>query len=413
MKRFRTVVNVTIAAVMVLSATLLTSMRATAAPAQASVTLNLASWTTGTAEGVALKKLIASFEGKYKTIKINYQIINGDYPTVMKARLTSGTAPDVFYMNSDVAQDFIRTNTLMNLDFLKSDKSYGFNNLYKNLLAGYIWKGHVYGIPKDYSTLAMWYNKDLFSAAHISKPPTSWSQLQSDACKLTDKAKKQYGAVISADPARWLAFVKAAGGSLLNKNQTKATIDSAAGRTALDFYAGLVKKGCAALPSTVGAGWNGEAFGRTNGAIVFEGNWLTNVMQTTYPSVHWGVTALPKGPKGYGNLAFTAAYVMWAHTKHKSEATTLLKYLTGKDGETRWARLNGYIPSRKDSKPVAGTQVYIKAVKYSQEWFFPPGFARALTPIGNDIQKVMEGSMSTADAIKDMQSQSQTALSSP
>jgi ABC-type glycerol-3-phosphate transport system substrate-binding protein len=227
---------------------------------------------------------------------------------------------------------------------------------------------------------------------------------------LTDKTKKQYGAVVNPDPARWLAFVIAAGGSLFNKNQTKVTIDSPAAKQALDFYAGLVQKGCAATSSTVGAGWPGEAFGRVNGAIVFEGNWLTNVMQTTYPNVHWGVAPLPAGPKGHGNLAFTAAYVIAKNTKHPNEALTLLKYLTSKDGETKWAKLNSYIPSRSDSKPVSGTQVYIQAVKYSQDWFFPPHFSAALTPMGDDIQKVMEGTMSSSDALKDMQTRATIAV---
>ncbi|HEY8283105.1 MAG TPA: ABC transporter substrate-binding protein, partial [Chloroflexota bacterium] len=83
----------------------LSAGRATAAPAHATVTISLASWSTGAVEGKALAKLLADFEAKNPSIKVNYQIINGDYPTVMKARITAGTAPDVFYMNSDVAQE--------------------------------------------------------------------------------------------------------------------------------------------------------------------------------------------------------------------------------------------------------------------------------------------------------------------
>jgi multiple sugar transport system substrate-binding protein len=413
MRSFPRFVNVSVAIAVVCAVLASTGIKANAAPARATVTLSLASWSVGTSEAAALKKLVASFEASNKSIKINYQVINGDYPTVLKARITAGTAPDVFYMNSDVAQSFIQTNQLMNLDILAKDPSYGLSKIYKSLLAGYKWHGHIYGIPKDYSTLAMWYNKDLFSAAGISSPPTTWDQVTTDACKLTDKSKKQYGAVVSADPARWLAFVIAAGGSLFNKTQTKVTINSPQAKEALDWYAGLVQKGCAAIPSTVGAGWNGEAFGRTNGAIVFEGNWMTNYMQTTFPSVHWGTASLPKGPKGNGNLAFTAAYVISRHTSHPQEALTFLKYLTGKTGETRWAQLNSYIPSRSDSRPVNGTQVFIKAVKYSQDWFFPPHFSAALGPIGNDIQAVMEGKMTSSAALADMQSQAEKALYAP
>jgi multiple sugar transport system substrate-binding protein len=414
MKRLHRFANVSVAVAVVCSVLVATGIRANAAPARGTVTVSLAGWSVaGGSEQVALSKLIKTFEAKYKNIKVNYQVINGDYATVMKARITAGSAPDVFYMNSDVAQSFIQTGQLMNLDVLGKDKSYGLSKIYKSLIQGYEWKGHIYGIPKDYSTLAMWYNKDLFQAAGISGPPSTWAQFTTDACKLTDKSKKQYGAILSTTPDRWLAFVYAAGGQLFNKNQTKVTIDSAASKAAVDFYAGLVQKGCAAIPSTVGAGWNGQAFGQVNAAMVFEGNWLTNTMQTQYPGVHWGTAALPKGPKGSGNLSFTAAYVIYKNSHHPTEALTLLKYLTSKGGETTWAKLNSYIPSRSDAKPVNGTQVFIKAVKYSRDWFFPPHFSTAITVMGNDMQKVMEGSMSSSDALKDMQTQGNNALNAP
>src|SRR5438067_1840545 len=162
MRKLHSLANVVVGAVLVLSITLISAARATAAPSHATVTISLASWTTGAVEGKALKKLIVDFETRYPTIKVNYQIINGDYPTVMKARATSGTLPDIFYMNSDVAQEFVRTGQLLPLDFLAQDKSSGLNQFYPSLLDGYRWRGHLYGIPKDYSTLALWYNPTTF-----------------------------------------------------------------------------------------------------------------------------------------------------------------------------------------------------------------------------------------------------------
>lgn len=412
MRSLRSLVNVTVAALVIVSMTVGLGARAVAAPAKASVTLNVASWSSTVVEENAVKKLLAAFKSKYH-INYSYQVINGDYPTAMKARITAGTAPDVFYMNSDVGQDFIQTGQLHNLDFLKSIKSYDYKALYPSLVKGFMWKGHVYGIPKDYSTLAMFYNKDMFKAAGISKPPTTWAQFQTDACKLTDKSKHVYGAVISADPARWLPFVYSAGGSLFNKNHTKVTIDNPGAKQALDFYAGLVKKGCAAIPSTVGAGWNGEAFGKGLGAMVFEGNWLTEPMGTTYPNIKYGTAFLPKGPKGYGNLAFTASWAMSAKTKNFKEASLLMEFLTGKAGMTDWDKYANYLPARKGISYPASGKVFVQQVKYSKDWFFPPHFSSALTPIGNDIQKVMQGQLTSAQALADMQQQGNTALNAP
>jgi multiple sugar transport system substrate-binding protein len=410
MKFSRSFANLAIALLMIGSISLVSALRTAAIPVAAAGSVSWATWSSNPTEQAGQKKLLDAFQSKYG-INVDFQVINGDYNAALKARLTAGTAPDVFYVNSDHVQDYIRTGALKNLDFLKKDKTFNYSSLYKNLQAGYTYKGHVYGIVKDYSPLALWYNKALFSAAGISKPPTTWAQMQTDACKLTDKSKKQYGLSLSADPARWLAFVYQAGGSLLNKKQTKATIDSSAAKTALTYYAGLVKKGCAARPDQVGAGWNGEAFGRQNAAMAIEGNWMTSYMQQTFPSVKYGIAVLPKGPKGAGNLAFTSCYAINAHTSNLKNATTFFKYVAGKAGTAVWSHVVDYLPARKDVKPPAGSKVFVAQVKSSHDWFFPPGFAdRALGPIGDDIRKVMDGSMSVNDAVSDMQSQATKAL---
>jgi multiple sugar transport system substrate-binding protein len=405
--------NIAVAVVTIATLVLAGRSAANAAPNRATVTLNVASWSATPQEENAVKKLLADFTKKYK-VKTSYQVINGDYPTALKARIAAGTLPDVFYLNSDVAQSFIQTGKLHSLDFLKSVKSYNFNDLYSALVKGFEWKGHVYAIPKDQSTLALFYNKTMLKAAGISKPPTTWSQFTTDACKLTNKSKKIYGAVISADIARWWPFVYAAGGTVFNKNRSKIVIDNSGAKQALQFYAGLVQKGCAALPTTVGASWNGDAFDKGLAGMVIEGNWLTQPTQQATPKISFGIAPLPKGPKGYGNLAFTAAWAMAGNTKHLKESEELMEFLTNASGEKLWDQLSGYLPARKSVSYPADGKVFMEQVKYSKDYFFPPTGENAIsTSMDNDIQKVMEGQMAVSTALSDMQQQGNTALSAP
>lgn len=418
MRKSRTFASIAIGLATIGSISLAAGINSGATPVRAAGSVSFATWSSNPTEQAGQKKLVSSFESK-AGLHIDFQVINGDYPTVLKTRFTAGTAPDVFYINSDYFQDFASSGALLNLDFLKKNKSFGYNQYYKNLQAGYTYHGHVYGLVKDYSTLSLWYNKDKFSAAGIKSPPTTWAQLKTDACKLTNKANKVYGISLSADPARWVPFLLAdgggstGGGGILNKAQTKAYISGKAGVDSLSFYAGLVKQGCAARPDQVGAGWNGEAFGHENAAMAIEGNWMTSYMQQTFPNVHWGIAPLPKGPTGkQGNLAFTAAYGVFARTTNKANAIKLLEYLAGKSGSAVWSHVVGYVPARKDVKAPAITKVFSQQTKYAKDWFFPPGFGdRALTPMGNDIRDVMDGKMTAQQAISDMQSKANAALS--
>ena len=84
-----------------------------------------------------------------------------------------------------------------------------------------------------------------------------------------------------------LPFIYQNGGSLAN---VQAPGGEAA---AVNFYVGLIKKGLATTPDKLGAGWCGEALGKGQAAIIFEGNWVLPFMKTTYPNVQ--VRRLPDG----------------------------------------------------------------------------------------------------------------------
>jgi multiple sugar transport system substrate-binding protein len=51
-------------------------------------------------------------------------------------------------------------------------------------------------------------------------------------------------------------------------------VQSPAVKSAVNSYVGLIKDGLAATADKLGSGWCGEALGKGNAAIIFEGNWL-------------------------------------------------------------------------------------------------------------------------------------------
>jgi multiple sugar transport system substrate-binding protein len=55
---------------------------------------------------------------------------------------------------------------------------------------------HVYGVPIGSNSLAIFYNKKMFSEAGITDPPKTWDELRDDAGKLTKSPV--YGLALSA-----------------------------------------------------------------------------------------------------------------------------------------------------------------------------------------------------------------------
>jgi multiple sugar transport system substrate-binding protein len=370
----------------------------------------LSGWTSSGTEFDLLNNVIAGFEKKYPSIHVTYQPINGDYPQGMLARFASRTPPDVFYVDSSVAPDWIKQGVLEPLNPYFAEFKFSTKPFFPRLVAGFTSKGKVYGLPKDWSPLAMEINTTMLQKAGVSAP-TNWTQLIAAAKKMQVSNAVPGGAPIclGADWARMLAFIYQGGGSYLNPAGTAPVLNSKAAKKAIGFYVGLATSGLGRTPDQLGTSWCGEALGKEKAAIIFEGNWALPFMADTYPSVKYQTYAMPKG-RTTGTLAFTVSYSIAKDSKNKPAAWTLLSYLTGKEGMAKWTGQGLALPSRSDVAPAAGRSVLLKQAPYSHAWSFFPGFSDVLTIMNNDLTAVFKGSKDIQGMINDVQDATAKAL---
>lgn len=302
------------------------------------IIITLGCWASSPAETKLLDDQIQAFQNENPNITIKKTVITGDYLQGIQAKIASQTEPDVYYLDVALASNFISKGVILPLDdYLDKEDLKDFQ---PNLLAGYQKDGKTYGLPKDYNTLALFYNKDMFDKAKL-QPPTTWAELEEAAKKLTSGKVK--GIALPNDAQRFNAFILQAGGQI-NDGDTPVfnTPEAAKG---LDFYYSLIKKGYAATPKDLGDGWAGDSLAHGNAAMVIEGGWMIPFMKESAPNVKYGIAKLPKGDKE-GDLAFTVAYVMSKNTKHKEAAAKVIKFLTGKEAQKMVADSGLAIPSR-------------------------------------------------------------------
>jgi multiple sugar transport system substrate-binding protein len=340
----------------------------------------LSGWQSSPAEGNALTQTLLTFQSTYPNVKVDYQPVAGDYPTVMAPKFASHDVPDLFYVNADIASTWINSGFLAPLDdyIAKSgfDTSQFFDG-YASIFKGT--DGKTYGFPKDGNTIAMAYNSAL-----VTTPPTTMDELITLAQSL--KGKNGLKAPICLNPGldRGLAFLYAQGGSLLTADGKASAIDTAASKAAVQWYMDLFKDGLGMTASDMGAGWCGDALGKKSAAITFEGGWLDPAMTSTYPDVKYAWAQLPTGSSGSPvTISFTVSYSIPADAKNKDQAWVLLQYLTGKDGMTLWTQGGVALPARKDVPNPQG-----KDVLSASNAFAKPG--SGFMPGYNDVQKAFQ-----------------------
>ncbi|HVO72132.1 MAG TPA: ABC transporter substrate-binding protein [Aggregatilineaceae bacterium] len=402
----------------VLVALVLTSAHAATANARRSTYLTLMGWSSSTEENNALQNMVNEFMKANPDIVVNLNLVPA-FDTTIQAAFASGDPPNVFYVDSSKLPDWAEAGVLA----VGGDKIVDKEDIYPSLLEVFTYKGQLYCPPKDFSTMTLQYNKDMFDAAGLAYPTPDWTwdDLKSAAEKLTGQTadgKKVLGLVTPPNFERWLPFLYQAGGSVLNDDWTASTFDSDQTRAALDLYVGLVTDGFAGPPSAVDAGWGGEAFGNGRVAMAMEGNWVITYLLNQFPDLHWGVTELPKGPAGQASMAFTVCYGVAAENKYPDESWTLVNYLTGKEGAQLVATQGfGVMPARISAADAWLTSMgqqfepFVKSADYAHKWQFPVGFQDAIDTFNADLQNAFQGSATTDDIISDTNSVIEEVLS--
>lgn len=384
-----------------------------AAPENGPITLTASGWTSSPAEDALVQANLNKFQQAHPNIQVKWSPITGDYPTKMRANVASGSPPDVFYLSTDMAPEYISSGKLLDLSPYMAKDNVKAANYYPSLITPFSCKsGQVYGIPKDWGTLGVFYNKKMFQDAGLATPSASWTwnDMLNDAKKLTkagNAASSVYGITMDAKSSqRWMAFLFADGGSVLNSDASQATFNSQAGIDSLNFYGSFIKNRAAVQPGDVAAGWAGDAFGKQRAAMALEGPWLIPYMSDNFPKVQYGIAPVPLAPNGKrADLIFTNAWSAYAQTKHPEAAWELAKYMTGQDVQGSQLRAGFALPSLKSlaNDPYftrnPGFKTLFDAATYGYADNFGPRTGVIHTRLDAAVEKVLLGKADAKTAL--------------
>lgn len=209
---------------------------ATSALAQTNLTYY--SFTTDNTHMDDMKALIATFEKDNPGVKINLVTAPFDsYFTKLQTDIAAGSAPDVFDLNYENFVSFASKNALLALPGNLAPA----NTFYPAALKAFQYGGKQYGLPISFSTVVLFYNKDLFDKAGVAYPNANWkwADVISAAQKINNPAERVYGI---HQPIQFWEFYKVAqqaGGGI--KIGSTVQIDTPANRRALHYLVDKVR----------------------------------------------------------------------------------------------------------------------------------------------------------------------------
>ncbi len=308
------------------------------------------------AEFAAYESLVAAFEEAHSDIDVTLTHIPSqrDYRTRLATDFAAGTPPDVSLLNYRRVPAFIAAGQMEPLGpYLDRSEIIAREDFYPVTLDAFTWQGELTCIPQNISSLVVYYNRDLFTAAGVAEPADDWTwdDFLAAAQALTrdvdgDGAIDQYGLGVEPSLLRLSPFVWQNGGRI---------VDDPAFPTQL----GLTR-----LPSLVALQWfvdlqtvHGVVPDRTAEASIdsetrfIEGTtamYLNSRRGTpTYresAAFDWDIAPLPRGEQAAGVL-HSDAYCLSSAAKNKDAAWRFIEFANSPEGQTLVARSGRTVPS--------------------------------------------------------------------
>lgn len=293
------------------------------------------------------QSIIANYEDQNENVLVQLEAIAGrDYYTRILTQIAANRAPDVMNIGDDAVPSFVERGAFQPLDSCLAEAGFDTSVYLPGLLEPGMVDGQLYFLPKDYSTLAVYYNKRLFDEAGVAYPEEDWTwdEMLATAQSLTqdtdgDGQTDVWGIQL---PANWTTgfeyWVAAAGGSLISEDGQSYVgfMDSPETIEAAQFYADLYNEYQVAPPpadfSAFGGG-NSE-FDNGQAAMRIFGRWPQGGMLEN-PNIDLGVVGTPAGAQA-ANILFWGGFGVSSTAENLQAACDFLSYYAGPEAAETW-----------------------------------------------------------------------------
>ena len=378
--------------------------------ARAPVVLNIAGCWTSADQGPFFVRVVEGFNKVQSAIHIVGH--RGVSAAQVLTQVSAGNPPDVYFDCNpiDVGQ-WAANGYALNLDPYIQQAHFDVTKIIPSARAWSTYNGHLYSLPLLEDTFMLIYNRKLFRAAGISRPPVTIEEMTTDAYKLTKKdsggrlTQLGFGPVLFGGDyiGTWLpVYVKMFGGSMVDPSGKKITANCAECVKALQWEADFYKTIGAAAVDRIQANQSNLEYTPANlfttgkVAMIVNGEYYTGVTQAYGPkNLDWSQAPLPY-PAARPDLANSGiaggnpGFILKG-TKHPFEAFKFMEYMQSVGPTVAFANFIHNVPQlyAAQTSPMLDPNPHFRTfVKYAGG---PKVGAFVVLPIGSDFAAGLTG----------------------
>lgn len=361
--------------------------------------------------------LIGRFEADHPDITVQWVDVPwADMQSKILTAVSAGTAPDVVNLNPDFAAQLASKQAWLPLD----DR---IPAAVKDTYLPRIWEastlnGQSFGIPWYLTTRVTLYNQNLFQAAGVTQPPSTYAELATVARKIKDETGKYafFISFVPEDAADVLQSFVQMGATLVDDNG-QAAFDSPEGRAVFQYWSDLYQQEL--LPREVltqGHRRAVELYQAGETAILTAGGEFLRTIENNAPDIAAATASAPQmtGSTGKKNVAVMNLVIPRA-TDSPEAATQFALYVTNTENQLAFSKAAQVLPSTQaalqDSyfqapaadSPIAQARA-VSAAQMTDAEVLIPAMADIQTlqkVIYENLQAAMLGQKSVEQAVSD------------
>lgn len=383
----------------------------TATPApEEPVTINWFTYSAAPDHLEDMEEMIAVFEEQHPNIKVVMETAPwDDYFSLLKAKIASGQAPDVFELNYESFVEYASKGVLLDMSTqMAADSDFDIDIFYPRALEAFNYNGMQLGLPSKFDTVVLFYNQDLFDQAGVAYPTADWTYDDAVAAgkEIMDKVPDVWG--LYSPIQFWEFYKKAAqnGCEFFNEDMTEVLLDSPACVETVEKMVSFVNEGVQPAEAELGGVSNEDVFAQGDLAMDVIGIWMFSAFQDV--DFNWDIAVEP-GMSTKATHFFADSFVTFAATKHADAAWQWMRFLTSSEEmvnkrlETGWSlpALNNpdlFADYLNHDNPES-RQVVFDSLEYA---VVPPVITRQnemTTIVGTYLEKVTLGQMTAQEAL--------------
>lgn len=263
---------------------------------------------------------------------------------------SAGDPPALAYLGSRVLPQLADAELLMPVD-MNDDEQASYE---PSVLSTVQFQGQIWGMPRAFSTKALFFNKDIFEEAGLDMPngPQTWEDMLTAGAAISENTDAQAFGMPAASfdntMHAFLNFIYSNGGEVVNSDG-EVMFDSPAVVETFQFYKDMVPFSQDG-PLAYDRGRLEPLFSEGKVAMIVQ----SFGFRDRTGDVDYGLTWIPNGPSGeHSTLLITDSLAVFAGSDVEEAAMSLAKFLTETDRQANFDDIAGWTPVRETPTSLA------------------------------------------------------------